>query len=158
MTRQILREEGVIGMFRGFVPTVWREMPGYFFFFGGYEFMRHFLTPKGSNKNDLGKFWTCDVLQKQGRPTHGLGKTGKIHFFLNPAFYVVLSFIFIVGGVRIKSLHVFPFYSNVTSLYTFSLIIIGYPHTFTLKIPCIFPVNTDIFPVLNINKRPSQTL
>lgn len=37
MTQQILRENGIQGMFRGMVPTMMREMPGYFFFFGGYE-------------------------------------------------------------------------------------------------------------------------
>ncbi|XP_015782129.1 mitochondrial ornithine transporter 1 [Tetranychus urticae] len=44
MTRQILKDEGLIGMFRGLTPTFAREMPGYFFFFGGYEFSRHLLT------------------------------------------------------------------------------------------------------------------
>ena len=37
MTRDILRHEGVPGLFRGLVPTFFREMPGYFCFFGGYE-------------------------------------------------------------------------------------------------------------------------
>lgn len=58
LTRQILRQEGPAGMFRGFVPTALREMPGYFFFFGGYEFTRHLLTPPGSTKDDLGPFQT----------------------------------------------------------------------------------------------------
>lgn len=32
-----------------------REMPGYFFFFGGYEMTRHFLTPEGKTKDEIGK-------------------------------------------------------------------------------------------------------
>lgn len=32
-----------------------REMPGYFFFFGGYEVTRHFLTPEGKTKDEIGK-------------------------------------------------------------------------------------------------------
>ncbi|XP_015781587.1 mitochondrial ornithine transporter 1-like [Tetranychus urticae] len=44
MTRQILKDEGLIGMFRGLTPTFAREMPGCFFFFGGYEFSRHYFT------------------------------------------------------------------------------------------------------------------
>jgi len=57
LTRQILREEGVRGMFRGLVPTFAREMPGYFFFFGGYEICRSLLTPKGKTKADLGTLY-----------------------------------------------------------------------------------------------------
>lgn len=37
LTQQIWRQNGIQGLFRGLVPTVMREMPGYFFFFGGYE-------------------------------------------------------------------------------------------------------------------------
>lgn len=44
LTRQILKAEGIAGMFRGLVPTFAREMPGYFFFFGGYEMTRDFLA------------------------------------------------------------------------------------------------------------------
>ena len=56
MTKHILKTEGVRGLFRGFVPTVAREMPGYFFFFGGYELSRRCLTPAdGHPDKDLGK-------------------------------------------------------------------------------------------------------
>ena len=55
LTKQILREEGPKGMFRGLVPTFAREMPGYFFFFGGYEISRSLLTPLGKTKEDLSK-------------------------------------------------------------------------------------------------------
>lgn len=44
LTRNILKTEGVRGMFRGLTPTFAREMPGYFFFFGGYEMTREFLA------------------------------------------------------------------------------------------------------------------
>lgn len=37
LTGQIIRNDGIAGLFRGFIPTILREMPGYFFFFGGYE-------------------------------------------------------------------------------------------------------------------------
>lgn len=37
LTTQIFANEGVVGLFRGLVPLLVREMPGYFFFFGGYE-------------------------------------------------------------------------------------------------------------------------
>lgn len=44
LTSQILKTEGIKGMFRGLTPTFAREMPGYFFFFGGYEMTREFLA------------------------------------------------------------------------------------------------------------------
>lgn len=44
LTKQILQTEGVKGLFRGLTPTFAREMPGYFFFFGGYEMTRDFFT------------------------------------------------------------------------------------------------------------------
>lgn len=37
LTADIIRSEGPQGLFRGLVPLLVREMPGYFFFFGGYE-------------------------------------------------------------------------------------------------------------------------
>ena len=37
LTAQILKADGVGGLFRGLTPTFMREMPGYFFFFGAYE-------------------------------------------------------------------------------------------------------------------------
>lgn len=43
LTRQILKNEGVPGLFRGLSSTFAREMPGYFFFFGGYEGCREML-------------------------------------------------------------------------------------------------------------------
>ncbi|CAG9823167.1 unnamed protein product [Phaedon cochleariae] len=54
LTAQIVRAEGILGLFRGLVPTLVREMPGYFFFFGGYEGTRQLLTQPGQKKEDIG--------------------------------------------------------------------------------------------------------
>lgn len=55
VTMQIVREDGFLGLFRGMIPTLVREVPGYFFFFGGYELSRYFLTPKGKTVDDIGE-------------------------------------------------------------------------------------------------------
>ncbi|XP_035431892.1 mitochondrial ornithine transporter 1 [Spodoptera frugiperda] len=54
LTQQIFRQYGVQGLFRGLVPTIMREMPGYFFFFGGYEGTRELLKKPGQSKDDIG--------------------------------------------------------------------------------------------------------
>lgn len=54
VTMQIIREDGFLGLFRGMTPTLAREVPGYFFFFGGYELFRHLLTPKGKTADEIG--------------------------------------------------------------------------------------------------------
>ena len=66
VTMQIIRADGFLGLFRGMVPTLAREVPGYFFFFGGYEMSRYLLTPKGKTADDIGKMHSvhsqpCDV-------------------------------------------------------------------------------------------------
>ncbi|EFX89682.1 hypothetical protein DAPPUDRAFT_310330 [Daphnia pulex] len=58
ITREIIKNEGFKGMFRGLVPTFAREMPGYFCFFGGYELCRHMLTPPGKSKDEIGAIRT----------------------------------------------------------------------------------------------------
>ncbi|XP_071522814.1 mitochondrial ornithine transporter 1 [Panulirus ornatus] len=58
LTRQILKADGVAGLFRGLTSTFAREMPGYFFFFGGYEASRTLLTPKGKTKDEIGPLRT----------------------------------------------------------------------------------------------------
>lgn len=58
LTRNIFKNEGVVGLFRGLVPTLAREMPGYFFFFGGYEGTRELLRRPGQKKDDIGLFKT----------------------------------------------------------------------------------------------------
>lgn len=54
LTRQIFKEQGVRGLFTGLSSTIAREMPGYFFFFGGYEATRELLAAKGQNRDDIG--------------------------------------------------------------------------------------------------------
>ena len=54
LTRDILRSEGVPGLFHGLRPTFAREMPGYFCFFFAYEFSRDILTPQGKTKDEIG--------------------------------------------------------------------------------------------------------
>lgn len=54
LTRQIYRQDGFLGFFKGFSATLVREMPGYFCFFGGYEGARHLLTPPGKTKDEIG--------------------------------------------------------------------------------------------------------
>ncbi len=56
MIKHIVRENGLRGLFSGFGATLAREMPGYFFFFGGYEVSRTLLTPHGQTKDDLSKY------------------------------------------------------------------------------------------------------
>jgi solute carrier family 25 ornithine transporter 2/15 len=54
LTQRIIQQEGVQGLFRGLGTTIAREMPGYFFFFGGYEATRGLLTPVGKSKDEIG--------------------------------------------------------------------------------------------------------
>jgi len=58
LTRNILRTEGLPGMFRGLTATFTREMPGYFFFFMAYEFSRDILRSPGQSKDDIGALKT----------------------------------------------------------------------------------------------------
>ncbi|XP_050071602.1 mitochondrial ornithine transporter 1 [Anopheles maculipalpis] len=58
LVSQILRTEGIPGMFRGLTSTFAREMPGYFFFFGGYEQTREFLARPGQTKDEIGALRT----------------------------------------------------------------------------------------------------
>ncbi|OWF37216.1 mitochondrial ornithine transporter 1-like [Mizuhopecten yessoensis] len=58
LTKDILRQEGIQGMFKGLTSTMAREVPGYFFFFGGYEISRHYLTPPGKTKDEIGVWRT----------------------------------------------------------------------------------------------------
>ncbi|KAI8797807.1 mitochondrial ornithine transporter 1 [Biomphalaria glabrata] len=58
LTREILKAEGVRGLYKGLTATFLREMPGYFFFFGFYEVSRLMLTPKGKTKDEIGALKT----------------------------------------------------------------------------------------------------
>ena len=52
LTQQILKSEGISGLFHGLRPTFAREMPGYFCFFFAYEYSRDLLTPPGKKSKD----------------------------------------------------------------------------------------------------------
>ncbi|XP_006002819.1 solute carrier family 25 member 15a [Latimeria chalumnae] len=54
MVRTILHNEGPLGFYQGLSSTLLREMPGYFFFFGGYELSRTLFTSSGKTKAELG--------------------------------------------------------------------------------------------------------
>lgn len=54
LTKNIVKCEGITGMFKGLTPTLIREMPGYFFFFGGYEGTREFLRKPNQKKDEIG--------------------------------------------------------------------------------------------------------
>ncbi|XP_072039979.1 mitochondrial ornithine transporter 1-like [Amphiura filiformis] len=54
VTKDLFKTEGPMALFQGLTSTWLREMPGYFFFFGGYEVSKILLTPKGQSKDDLG--------------------------------------------------------------------------------------------------------
>lgn len=58
MTVNIFKADGIKGLFRGIIPTLFREMPGYFLFFGAYEGTRELLKKEGQNKEDIGLFKT----------------------------------------------------------------------------------------------------
>ncbi|XP_078401394.1 mitochondrial ornithine transporter 1-like isoform X2 [Cetorhinus maximus] len=52
--KNVLKTDGPLGMYQGLSSTLMREMPGYFFFFGGYELSRTLFTTEGQSKDDLG--------------------------------------------------------------------------------------------------------
>ncbi len=58
ITVDILKSEGIPGLFRGLTPTFAREMPGYFFFFFTYEFCREVFRPEGKTKDEIGPLKT----------------------------------------------------------------------------------------------------
>lgn len=53
LTSHILKQEGVPGLFKGLTSTMFREMPGYFFFFGGYELSKEAITGGQSEQAGL---------------------------------------------------------------------------------------------------------
>ncbi|KAM4699846.1 mitochondrial ornithine transporter 1-like [Discoglossus pictus] len=54
VVRGIVKQEGPLGFYNGLTSTICREMPGYFFFFGGYELSRTFFASNGKSKEELG--------------------------------------------------------------------------------------------------------
>lgn len=64
LTKQIFRQEGFLGFYRGLGPTMAREMPGYFFFFGGYEWTRELLRQyEHFSQLKRAEFFICMPLQ-----------------------------------------------------------------------------------------------
>ncbi|XP_069049567.1 mitochondrial ornithine transporter 1-like isoform X2 [Lepisosteus oculatus] len=53
IVRDIMKTDGPQGLFQGLTSTWLREVPGYFFFFGGYEISRTFFTKPGMSKDEL---------------------------------------------------------------------------------------------------------
>ncbi|CAB4059935.1 SLC25A2_15 [Lepeophtheirus salmonis] len=54
MTKHILKQNGVPGLFVGLTATFMREMPGYFAFFYSYELSREMMRPLGKTKEEIG--------------------------------------------------------------------------------------------------------
>ena len=59
--RDLIRNEGVRTLFTGMVPTLAREVPGYFCFFGCYEWSRYLLAKPGQSKDDIGELFAKDL-------------------------------------------------------------------------------------------------
>lgn len=53
VVKSILRKDGPCGFYHGLSSTLLQEVPGYFFFFGGYELSRSFFA-SGRSKDELG--------------------------------------------------------------------------------------------------------
>lgn len=54
MVKSVLGKDGPLGFYHGLSSTLLREVPGYFFFFGGYELSRSFFA-SGRSKDELGR-------------------------------------------------------------------------------------------------------
>lgn len=52
--KEVLRRDGPLGFYHGITSTILRDVPGYFFFFGGYEATRYYLTPAGGDTDNIG--------------------------------------------------------------------------------------------------------
>ena len=60
VVKSILRKDGPLGFYHGLSSTLLREVPGYFFFFGGYELSRSFFA-SGRSKDELGNVLALGV-------------------------------------------------------------------------------------------------
>jgi solute carrier family 25 ornithine transporter 2/15 len=52
--REMYKQNGLRSFFIGMTPTLTREVPGYFAFFGAYELSRYLFTTEGKPKDDIG--------------------------------------------------------------------------------------------------------
>uniref|UniRef100_A0AAF5D9B4 Ubiquitin-like protease family profile domain-containing protein n=1 Tax=Strongyloides stercoralis TaxID=6248 RepID=A0AAF5D9B4_STRER len=57
--KDVWKESGFKGFFIGLTPTLAREVPGYFAFFGAYETCRYMITKEGQSKDDIGIAYTA---------------------------------------------------------------------------------------------------
>ncbi|CAL8087140.1 unnamed protein product [Calicophoron daubneyi] len=93
VTKKIFQEEGLKGFTRGLGATFAREMPGYFFFFGGYEASRSLMSKTQEQKKHLSTaaiaicggtggsmFWLAtfpfDVIKSRMQVGHGTASGG----------------------------------------------------------------------------------
>ncbi|XP_036751717.2 mitochondrial ornithine transporter 2 [Manis pentadactyla] len=53
VVKNILKKDGLLGFYHGLSSTLLQEVPGHFFFFGGYELSRSFFA-SGRSKDELG--------------------------------------------------------------------------------------------------------
>ncbi|XP_072171262.1 mitochondrial ornithine transporter 1-like [Diadema setosum] len=53
VTKDLVKQDGPLGLFQGLTSTWLREMPGYFAFFFGYEMSKELLTPAGKTQEEL---------------------------------------------------------------------------------------------------------
>ncbi len=56
--REMYGTRGMRSFFVGMTPTLAREVPGYFFFFGAYEMCRYAFTSPGKTKDEIGQ---CEI-------------------------------------------------------------------------------------------------
>ncbi|XP_071950438.1 mitochondrial ornithine transporter 1-like [Antedon mediterranea] len=54
VTKNLIKADGIGGLFQGLTSTWLREMPGFFILFGVYEFCRQRIAPAGVAKEDIG--------------------------------------------------------------------------------------------------------
>eukprot|EP00735_Rhodelphis_limneticus_P010847 TRINITY_DN374_c0_g1::TRINITY_DN374_c0_g1_i1::g.7593::m.7593 TRINITY_DN374_c0_g1::TRINITY_DN374_c0_g1_i1::g.7593 ORF type:complete len:306 (-),score=79.42,sp/Q9Z2Z6/MCAT_MOUSE/59.33/7e-122,Mito_carr/PF00153.22/5.1e-25,Mito_carr/PF00153.22/4.8e-24,Mito_carr/PF00153.22/4.2e-23 TRINITY_DN374_c0_g1_i1:281-1198(-) len=54
--RKVIKYEGIKGLYKGTVGTLWRDVPGSGMYFGGYEFAKRAMIPEGGSAADL-KSW-----------------------------------------------------------------------------------------------------
>lgn len=99
LTKKIIQQHGIRGMFRGLGSTIAREMPGYFVFFGGYELTRTLLAPPGCTKEDCGTLATMAA-----------GAVGGVSLWL-----VIFPADLVKSRIQVSSLEG-SFYSNVMNI------------------------------------------